>query len=349
MTDTSAWSALAVEQLVRYEAVFKLLEDIQPLDDMRQIVRRAATQWKYFAAVARWRLVLAQEDRFIVVDAGPDDTGVTLASSLSDWDRAHWDQARPSLTHAGAAEGMPPVPAPLRAPPGTELLVQPFMRAGRCTALLTVAARSTGFSELDKKFIRLFGAHLSDRLSGLLVQAQATQAWIDKATHDRLTGLLNRGAIIDHLGSQLALARRSGQSVGVILADIDFFKSINDNHGHLVGDAVLRELAHRLLARARDGNGVGRYGGEEFLFVLYPCNPQELAAAAERFRRAVADAPFPAMGRSGEDLQVTISLGTASSDPTDETPADRLLNQADEALYRSKAGGRNRVTAFRPA
>ena len=94
---------------------------------------------------------------------------------------------------------------------------------------------------------------------------------------------------------------------------------------------------------------MGRYGGEEFLFVLYPCNPQELAAAAERFRRAVADAPFPAMGRSGEDLQVTISLGTASSDPTDETPADRLLNQADEALYRSKAGGRNRVTAFRPA
>ncbi|MBP6850279.1 MAG: GGDEF domain-containing protein [Rhodoferax sp.] len=346
MADPPSWNELALEQLVRYEALFKLLEDIQPLEDISQITRRAATQWKYFAAVARWRLVLAQDDRFVVVDASQDEIRIDPVKDLHPWDQAHWEQARPSLEEAGTAGGMPSPPEHLHAQPGTELLVQPFMRAGRCVALLTVAARKAPFSELDKKFIRLFGAHLSDHLAGILFQAKATQLLIDKATHDHLTGLLNRGAIIDHLGNQLALARRTGQAVGIILADIDFFKSINDQHGHLVGDAVLRELAHRLSMRARDGNGLGRYGGEEFLFVLYPCNPQELAAAAERFRSVVADAAFVAMGRHQEDLRVTISLGTATSGRFDDVPMDRLLNQADEALYRSKETGRNRVTDY---
>ena len=344
MTVPVAWSQLAVEQLVRYEALFKLLEDIQHLEDLRQIARRAATQWKYLAPVAHWRLVLADGDRFVVVEASPDETRIDHVTDLHPWDRVHWDLGRPSQVCAGAADGTPEAPEHLHAQPGTQLLVQPFLRAGRCNALLTAAARRTSVSELDKKFIRLLGAHLSDHLSGKLLQARATQALIDKATHDRLTGLLNRGAIVDHLGNQLALARRTGHAVGVILADIDFFKAINDHHGHLVGDAVLQELARRLTARARDGNGVGRYGGEEFLFVLYPCNPQELAAAAERFRRAVCDASFAGLGRDGEDLAVTISLGTASSEGLDDVPVDRLLNQADDALYKSKARGRNRVT-----
>lgn len=346
MTAPLAWTELAVEQLVRYEALFKLLEDIQPLDDLSQIVRRAATQWKYFAAVASWRLVLTQDDRFVVIDAGHDGTRVDHVKDLPPWDRAHWELGRPVLEQAGTTNGRPMPPECLQAQAGTELLVQPFLRAGRCVALLTVAARRQAFSELDKKFIRLFGGHLSDRLSAILLRAKDTQTWIDRATHDRLTGLLNRGAILDHLGNQLALARRTGRAVGVILADIDYFKAINDQHGHLVGDAVLHELAQRLLARARDGNGVGRYGGEEFLLVLYPCNPLELAAAAERFRCAVGDSPFAAMGRDGEDLAVTLSLGTVCSEGRSDLPMEALLDQADEALYRSKAAGRNRTTDF---
>lgn len=346
MTSPAPWNTLAVEQLVRYEALFNLLEDIQRLDDVSQIARRAATQWKYFAAVACWRLVLTQDQRFVVIDAGREGTRIDHVETLQPWDQAHWDLGRPALERAGASGDMPAPPASLQVQAGTELLVQPFLRAGRCVALLTVAARAQPFSELDKKFIRLFGGHLSDRLSAILMQAKATQAWIDRATHDRLTGLLNRGAILDHLANQLALARRTGRAVGVILADIDFFKAINDHHGHLVGDAVLHALAQRLLARARDGNGVGRYGGEEFLFVLYPCNPQELAAAAERFRCAVADTAFHAMGREGEDLAVTLSLGTSSSEGQSGVAMDALLDQADAALYRSKAAGRNRATDY---
>lgn len=338
MTDpTTPWNELAIQQLVRYEALFKLLEDIQMLDDLGQIAQRAATQWKYIAAVADWRLVLAHDDRFIAIDAQRGEAAIADLQELPPWDRSHWDAGRPALLRTGMAAGVP-------APPGNECLVLPFMRAGHCMALLTVVAHKEPLGDLDMKFIRLFGGYLADRLSALLLQAKATRLLVDKATHDRLTGLSNRGAIVDHLGSQLAVARRTGRAVGVILADIDHFKAINDVHGHLVGDAVLRELARRLMARARDGNGVGRYGGEEFLFVLYPCNPQELAAAAERFRRVVADTPFHGLGKEGVDLLVTISLGTASTEDQDDVAMDCLLNQADEALYRSKAGGRNRVT-----
>lgn len=346
MTARASWNELALEQLVRYEALFELLEEIQRLEDVSQIARRAATQWKYFAAVACWRLVLAQDERFVVIDAGLAGTRIDHVTELHPWDRAHWDLGRPVLEQAGAESALPAPPVGMTVREGTEVLVQPFLRAGRRVGLLTVAARRAPFSELDKKFIRLFGGHLSDRLSAILMQAKTTQAWIDRATHDRLTGLLNRGAILDHLANQLALARRTGHAVGVILADIDFFKAINDQHGHLVGDAVLHALAQRLLARARDGNGVGRYGGEEFLFVLYPCNPQELTAAAERFRCAVADTAFHALGREGEDLAVTLSLGTSSSEGQSGVAMDALLDQADAALYRSKADGRNRTTDY---
>ena len=343
MTGAAPSDGLAIQQLVRYEALFKLLEDIQMLDVPVLIAQRAATQWKYFAVLANWRLVLAHDGRFITVDANHGEASIADLQDLSPWDRAHWDAGLPNLLRLGGPR-CATSPGHLLGPAGADCLVLPFVRAGRCVALLTVVAHKGPFSDLDKKFIRLVGGHLADRLLGLALHAKATRLLIDKATHDRLTGLSNRGAIVDHLGSQLALARRTGRGVGVILADIDYFKAINDAHGHLVGDAVLRELARRLMARARDGNGVGRYGGEEFLFVLYPCNPQELAAAAERFLHVVAETPFHGLGKDGADLVVTISLGTASTEGQGDVALETLLNQADEALYRSKAGGRNRVT-----
>ncbi len=225
-----------------------------------------------------------------------------------------------------------------------EIMCLPFARQNQCVGLLSVGARHHPFNELDTKFIRLFGATLTDRISDLLLRRKATDILINKATRDPLTGLFNRGAVIDHLEHQLALSRRDGKPLSVILIDIDFFKVINDTYGHLPGDEILREVASRLRAASRTSDSLGRYGGEEFLLVLYPCNQEEAVISAERFRKVIAEIPFVITGNEPVQITVTISLGAASSENIPSSGIQALLKHADTALYRSKANGRNRVS-----
>jgi two-component system cell cycle response regulator len=163
-----------------------------------------------------------------------------------------------------------------------------------------------------------------------------------EAAHDRLTNLWNRGAITDLLQKEVHRRNRSKDPLGVIMADLDHFKSINDAHGHLIGDAVLQEVAHRLAAGVRGYDSVGRYGGEEFLVVLPGCNAADLAAIAERLCHSIADQPIVT---STGNLSVTLSLGLASPEVLSQDLPDReaLLRAADTALYAAKAMGRNRV------
>jgi diguanylate cyclase (GGDEF)-like protein len=225
-----------------------------------------------------------------------------------------------------------------------EIAVAPFFRMGSHIGLLSAAALRGPFTDLDNKFIRLFGGHLADRISGLLLQRKAMEILTARATTDTLTGLLNRGAIIDRLASQFALSKRTRQPLSVILLDVDFFKKINDTHGHQAGDDVLCEVSRRLLMQTRQEDGVGRYGGEEFLVVLYPCGEEEAARTAERIRASIEEQPC----RIGEDdaagLSVTASLGVSTVPRYGETTKEALIKRADDALYRSKAEGRNRVT-----
>jgi len=160
-----------------------------------------------------------------------------------------------------------------------------------------------------------------------------------QATHDGLTGLLNRSTILEALDDEISRAARAVRPVSVIMADLDRFKSVNDTYGHLAGDAVLREAARRLKASARCYDLVGRYGGEEFLIVLPGCDASDAAGQAERMRNAIAGAPFIT---PSQPLPVTVSLGVASSS---HCPPDALVRLADDALYEAKAGGRNRVVA----
>jgi two-component system, cell cycle response regulator len=161
-----------------------------------------------------------------------------------------------------------------------------------------------------------------------------------EASHDRLTGLWNRGAILDFLGREVERGKRSGESVGALLIDIDHFKGINDLHGHQMGDAVLHEVAQRLASSLRIYDWAGRYGGEEFLILLSNCNAEVTAMSAERLRRAVASEPI----QVGDlKLTVTISIGTAVSSREHELSDDQLIGIADEALYRAKDRGRNCV------
>ena len=167
---------------------------------------------------------------------------------------------------------------------------------------------------------------------------QARDALRFQATHDDLTGLWTRGAAMHLLDSELQRSVRLRTPTGILMIDIDHFKSVNDKYGHLNGDIVLREAACRVGRSVRNYDFVGRYGGEEFLVILSNCAPDDLQLIAERARCAFAEAPFPT---DAGNLQVTVSVGgaMASSDTRDR----ELLSLADAALYEAKRTGRNRV------
>jgi two-component system cell cycle response regulator len=169
---------------------------------------------------------------------------------------------------------------------------------------------------------------------------QAREAMRFKAMHDALTGVWNRGAILESLDREVWRSRREGISLGVLIADLDHFKSINDTHGHQVGDAVLRDVSKGMKTNVRPYDSVGRYGGEEFLILLPGCNGSEAREKAERLREAISGAPI---ATSAGDLKVTMSIGgAATADWPQQTP-DQILQMADAALYRAKRDGRNRT------
>jgi len=163
-----------------------------------------------------------------------------------------------------------------------------------------------------------------------------------KASHDSLTGLWNHEEILQNLVQELVRAERENICVGVIMADIDFFKKINDTHGHLAGDAVLRLTAEKMNSLIRSYDYVGRYGGEEFLIILPDCCQECAATFAERLRISVGSAAFDT---SEGMIPVTISLGVAASGKDWKAGAEALVKAADAALYRAKENGRNRVEA----
>jgi diguanylate cyclase (GGDEF)-like protein len=160
-----------------------------------------------------------------------------------------------------------------------------------------------------------------------------------QATHDALTGLMNRGAIVEQLERELNRARRGAAPLGVMIADLDHFKAINDRYGHQVGDAVLREAGARMKDALRSCDIIGRYGGEEFLIVTPDSDPAGVLMAAERVRMSLAAAP---MHVNHEQVAMTLSIGVACSHRGVDRPGD-LIKAADMALYQAKHSGRNVV------
>ena len=161
-----------------------------------------------------------------------------------------------------------------------------------------------------------------------------------QAMHDSLTGLWNRAATFDFLRRELSRARRQRAPVSIVMADIDHFKRINDTHGHLAGDVVLREVAQRLSFSVRGYDVTGRFGGEEFLIVLPGCTIQNAVDKAESLRACINQEP---VDTPEGPIPVTLSLGVAVRDGAVKVDPDSLLRAADAALYRAKSGGRDRV------
>lgn len=172
-----------------------------------------------------------------------------------------------------------------------------------------------------------------------LARAQAALEF--ESAHDALTGLWNRAAILEFLDNEMERQKRTAEPLGVMMVDVDRFKTINDTRGHLTGDLVLREVAKRLAGSVRGYNFVGRYGGEEFLIVSQNCDDIGILSSAERLRKAVAESP---MGTVEDPIHVTVSIGIVST-AGNSLGSDCLtiLRAADRALYGAKSAGRNCV------
>ena len=162
---------------------------------------------------------------------------------------------------------------------------------------------------------------------------------------DQLTGLANRRVLERHLAQVFGRASAGNESVAVLMIDVDHFKSINDNHGHAAGDRCLEAIADRILASTRrPGDLVARFGGEEFCVVIFPAATEVAWQTAERIRQAIEAQPVDALSLP---LQLTVSIGLYAAVPQPGDDGADFLKLADEALYRSKEEGRNRVTLYR--
>jgi diguanylate cyclase (GGDEF)-like protein len=180
---------------------------------------------------------------------------------------------------------------------------------------------------------------VAEEFNHMAVRIQESEAALaDLARRDRLTGLLNRRALDETLTDALARHERLNEGVAVIAVDVDYFKRINDTHGHAAGDEVLRLVSGRLSASIREIDRAFRAGGEEFVVVLSNADRAAAEATAERIRTAVAERPITI---AGVEMAVTISAGVATT--ADSGNAEGLLNAADAALYCAKSTGRNRV------
>lgn len=179
--------------------------------------------------------------------------------------------------------------------------------------------------------------HYADRLR------YNVQLSLEMAITDQLTGLHNRRYMGRHLDTLIESAGKAAKPLAFLILDIDHFKAVNDEHGHDIGDEVLREFANRISANVRGIDLACRYGGEEFVVVMPDTDMDFAYSIAERLRRSVETTPF-VISRPPHGLNITISIGIAGSEGPSDSAAE-LLHRADQALYRAKRDGRNRVVA----
>ena len=191
------------------------------------------------------------------------------------------------------------------------------------------------FKELELIARIKVGERIICRQEALVKENQALRV---EASHDSLLHLWNRRGIFALLNTELSRAKRLQTPLSVFFIDLDFFKLVNDNHGHMVGDEVLRTVAKKVSSAVREYDHVGRCGGEEFLVVLPNCTVEAALEVAERVRQQVCYEPIVI---ANTQLRITVSIGLSQWHPDEELPD--LLRRADIALYRAKQNGRNRV------
>ncbi|MGB8329468.1 MAG: sensor domain-containing diguanylate cyclase [Polyangiales bacterium] len=222
-------------------------------------------------------------------------------------------------------------------PPRGSIAIVPIVHRGKTTGVMAATREETAaFAEVETGLL----AAIADQLGLAIRHTQLFDELRRGSQHDDLTGLGNRRLLRLRLQDELHRAERFGQAVSILAIDIDYFKALNDRHGHPTGDASLRKLAGLMTRNLRRIDTIARVGGEEFVVLLPRTDLTEAALVAEKLRCIVARTEFPG-GEGQPDGMLTVSMGVASLRP-DETGADLLL-RADTALYEAKDRGRNCV------
>jgi diguanylate cyclase (GGDEF)-like protein len=214
-------------------------------------------------------------------------------------------------------------------------------------ALTIINARLYEENLRQAEALKVANADLEQRVAERTLELEAAMARLEQlASSDGLTGLANRRHFDAVLDAELRRARRNGDPIAIILGDVDFFKRFNDHYGHPAGDACLQAVGGTMKeVFRRAGELPARYGGEEFVAILPGASEEAAVQAGEKFRKAVVDRALP-HAKSEVATHVTVSLGVVSVPVTGEVDAEWLLTRADQALYRSKARGRNQVSTL---
>jgi diguanylate cyclase (GGDEF)-like protein len=224
----------------------------------------------------------------------------------------------------------------------------PLMREKKCAGALTVFfQKKIAFNHEQKCFFSTLGKHLavSMHIGEIFRKLNYQKTKLERMAHrDSQTGLPNHRSLQTMLKKSLAETYRYNNNLSVLMVDIDNFKEINDNYGHLFGDRILKNIAKIFQENTRSADTVGRFGGDEFLFILPETGIEKGQQLAERLLRSVEKS---GVKNDDEEIKATISIGLSSIGPTNEkiSPAD-LIDQADLALYEAKKRGRNCLVKY---
>lgn len=217
----------------------------------------------------------------------------------------------------------------------TELLFIPIVYKEVSLGMVLLASIDS-FSNQTKENLSIFIGGMSLALRNAITHTQLQEL----ASNDPLTNIFNRRFGMVRLQEEYNRAVRLSLPIGVLMADVDFFKSVNDTYGHIVGDRVLIQVAQIAKKAMREGDIIVRYGGEEFLAIMPGASQYDVTQVAEKFRRMVEET---VLHQGGQEIKVTISVGVNSFPENNVTNANELIDAADKALYRAKEAGRNRV------
>jgi two-component system cell cycle response regulator len=234
-----------------------------------------------------------------------------------------------------------------RTAPVRSVLAIPFAldrrRAGVFFLRTERGERSLSADDADFAEVVIRAAVAAIRRAQALESTRADNRRLEElATTDALTRLMNRRALLDRLSVEVDRARRFKQQLSLLMVDLDHFKAVNDQYGHLVGDDMLRQMGTLLAGAVRTIDVVARYGGEEFVLILPETSIEGAAVFGERLREKVDEHPFD-LAAAERSLHLTCSVGVATFPSPRVASTEDLFARADEALYRAKSGGRNQV------
>jgi diguanylate cyclase (GGDEF)-like protein len=266
-----------------------------------------------------------------------DEVVTTIRYQVTPEIRAIWDFKTQGALLCNDPQSDPRLVQELIRPLGFyNLVAVPFYFQGRVTGLIVVANKPKWLTHEDGRLLSVFANHTSIAVANLRFYQEIQQL----AIRDGLTGLYNYRYFRAQIDRTVQLARRYNSPLSLLLLDIDHFKTYNDSYGYLKGDLILKEIAGLLTAHTRSADLVARYGGEEFVILLPEIGSEQAHSVADKIRQVVEEHPFAL--EAGELPQtLTVSVGVASSDGT--WSADAIIQRADEALYRAKEAGKNRV------